>query len=205
MEERIIETHKRYSSRINLFQRFGYDIAKERDFIIEKAQPIEGKILEIGTGKGYFTVALAQKGFHFTTVDISEEEQNFAKMNIQYSGLQEPVNFVVADAHKLDFPDERFDISFGINLMHHLDRPLKVIDEFLRVTASGGKVVISDFNREGFSIVEKIHQSEGRHHHSGICTLNEIAAYAMGKGIQIERFDSKCQDLIIMRKRIVKK
>ena len=201
MDEHIIENHKRYCDRVNLFQRFGYDIAKERDFIIEKSQPIEGKILEIGTGKGYFAVALAQKGYYFTTVDISNEEQKFAKINIQFLRLQNRVNFVIADAQHLHFPDASYDISFGINLMHHLSEPLRVIDEFVRVTAPGGKIVISDFSKEGFSIVGKIHKSEGRHHNSGPCTFNEIATYAAGKRLQIERFNSKCQELLIMYKR----
>jgi len=200
MDQQIIENHKKYIYRVNLFQRFGYDIAKERDFIIEKAQPIEGKILEVGTGKGYLAVALAQKGYHFTTVDISEEEQSFAKMNIQYINLLDNVNFIVDDAENLKFKDSSFDVCFGINLVHHLSQPLKVIDEIIRVTAPGGKIVIGDFNREGFSVVEKIHESEGSKHDSGLCTLNEVISYASGKVEQIETFNSKCQDLIIIKK-----
>ena len=133
MDEQIIENHKKYAYRVNLFQRFGYDIVKERDFIVEKAQPIDGRILEVGTGKGYFTIALAQKGYHFTTVDISEEEQSFAKMNIQYLSLLNKVDFIVDDAQNLRFEDSSFDICFGINLVHHLSQPLKVIDEMIRV------------------------------------------------------------------------
>jgi len=200
MDQNILENHKRYSDRIKLFKSFGYDIEKERDFIIENSQPIEGKILEIGTGKGHFTIALAQKGYQFTTVDISEEEQSFAKMNIQHINLLDKVNFIVDDAQNLKFKDSSFDICFGINLVHHLSQPLKVIDEIIRVTAPGGKIVIGDFNREGFSIVEKMHESEGRKHDSGLCTLNEVISYASGKVEQIETFNSRCQDLIIIKK-----
>ncbi|MBU1997305.1 MAG: class I SAM-dependent methyltransferase [Candidatus Omnitrophica bacterium] len=201
MEKIVLENHERYRDRIKLFKSFGYDIDKERDFIIENAQPIEGKILELGTGKGHFAVALAQKGYQFTTVDISEEEQKFAKMNIQYLGLQDQVNFVIADAQHLHFPDASYDISFGINLIHHLSQPLKVVDEFLRVTAPKGKIVISDFSKEGFTIIKELHKSEGNHHDSGHCTLNEIAEYVLSKGFQIDKFNSKCQELIIIRKR----
>ena len=83
MDKNVLENYERYCNRIKLFKSFGYDIDKERDFVIEKAQPIERRILELGTGKGNFAVALAQKGYQITTVDISEEEQKFAKMNIQ--------------------------------------------------------------------------------------------------------------------------
>ncbi|HAB53873.1 MAG: hypothetical protein A2Y03_10665 [Omnitrophica WOR_2 bacterium GWF2_38_59] len=201
MDKNVLENYERYCNRIKLFKSFGYDIDKERDFVIEKAQPIEGRILELGTGKGNFAVALAQKGYQITTVDISEEEQKFAKMNIQYFGLLEKVNFVIADAEHLHFPDDSYDISFGINLMHHLSQPLKVLDEFLRVTSTRGKIIISDFSKEGFSIIKKIHESEGGDHNSGNCTLNEIAEYILSKGFQIDKFNSKCQELIIIRRR----
>ena len=151
--------------------------------------------------RGQVAVALAQKGYQFTTVDISEEEQSFARMNIQYLGLQSQVDFVVADAEHLHFPDDSYDISFGINLIHHLSQPLRVVDEFLRVTASNGKIVISDFSKEGFTIIKELHKSEGNHHDSGHCTLNEISEYILSKGFQFDKFNSKCQELIIIRKR----
>jgi len=204
MKKNVLENHERYRERIKLFKGFGYDIDKERDFIIENAQPIEGKILEIGTGKGHFAVALAQKGYHFTTVDISEEEQEFAKLNIQHLGLLDRVNFVIADAQHLHFSDSSYDISFGINLIHHLSQPLKVVDEFFRVTVPDGKIVISDFSKEGFEIIKELHKSEGRHHDSGHCTLNEISEYVLSKGYQIDRFSSKCQELIIIRKKVIR-
>lgn len=203
MEKNILENHERYCDRIKLFKSFGYDIEKERDFIIESAQPIEGKILELGTGKGYFAMALAQKGYQFTTVDISEEEQQSAKMNLQYLGLFNKVNFVIADASQLHFPNASYDISFGINIVHHLEQPLKVIDEFIRVVRPGGKIVISDFSKAGFDVVQKIHESLGGHHSSGLCTLNEIVEYVQVKGLQVERFASQYQDLVIMKKRSI--
>ena len=121
-------------------------------------------------------------------------------MNIQYLGLQSQVDFVVADAEHLHFPDDSYDISFGINLIHHLNRPLKVVDEFLRVTSPQGKIVISDFSKEGFAIIKELHKSEGRHHGSGQCTLNELSEYILSKGFQLKKFSSQCQELIIIRK-----
>ncbi len=200
MDKNIIENHERYCSRIKLFKNFGYDIEAERDFIINSIEPFEGEILELGTGKGHFTAALVQKGYQITTVDISEEEQEFAKLNIQYLGLLDSVSFVTADAEHLPFSDASYDMSFGVNLMHHLNQPLKVVDEFLRVTASEGIIVISDFNKEGFEIIEEIHKSEGANHNSGKCTLNEVAQYLQSKGYQVKRSSSKCQDLMIIHK-----
>jgi len=128
----------------------GYDIKKEREFILSVSQPIEGKVLEVGTGKGHFTCALAQEGYSFTSVDICDEEQKIARDNIQRLGLQDKVNFMIADAQELNFPDACFDHCFSVNMMHHLKEPLKIIDELFRVTKPGGKIIISDFNKKGF-------------------------------------------------------
>ena len=87
MEKEVLENHKKYLDRVNFYRSFGYDLEKERDFILDQSLPISGDILEIGTGKGHFALALAKRGFSFTSIDISEEEQGIAKLNIQYYTL----------------------------------------------------------------------------------------------------------------------
>ncbi len=201
MEKNVLENHERYRDRIKLFKSFGYNIDEERDFVVKNSQQIEGKILEVGTGKGHFAIALAQKGYQFTTVDVSAEEQKFAKMNIQYLGLLDKVNFVIANAERLRFPDNSYDVSFGINLIHHLSQPLNVIDEFIRVTEPNGKIILSDFTKEGFKIIKELHKSEGKIHDSGNCTLNEIAEYLLSKKLQIKKVRSNCQELMIIHSR----
>ena len=88
MEKEILENHKKYLDRVSFYRSFGYDLEKERDFILDKSLPIAGKILEIGTGKGHFALALAKRGFNFTSIDMSEEEQKIAKLNTQYYDLE---------------------------------------------------------------------------------------------------------------------
>lgn len=100
MGHEILDNHYRYLERKALHQKFGYDVEKERAFIIEKARPISGKILEAGTGKGYFTLALVQEGFCFTSFDISEVEQKYARLNLMYYGLEQQVHFDIADAER---------------------------------------------------------------------------------------------------------
>jgi len=200
MDDCIIENHKKYQERVKLFHEFGYDVAKERDFIIEKAQPIKGEILELGTGKGYFTVSLAQRGHHFTTVDISKEEQKFAHMNIQYLGLESQVSFVIDDAEKLRFRDGSFDIAFAINLIHHLDQPFKVVDELIRVVSKEGKIILSDFSKKGFELVGQIHKNEGRHHSSGKHDLMDIENYLLSKNYRVEKDCTDYQGLVVVHK-----
>ena len=197
MNEEIVENHKKCLERIDLFKSFGYDIWKERDFILEKSLPLDGMILEAGTGKGYFAIVLAQKGYHFICVDISEEEQKYAKMNIEYFGLQGHVDFKIANAEHLDFEDRSFDAVFAINMVHHLSNPYKVVDEFARVVKRTGKIVVSDFNRKGLDLVSRVHKSEGRVHPEGGAVIGEISAYLAEKGFKTENYKTVFQETVI--------
>jgi ubiquinone/menaquinone biosynthesis C-methylase UbiE len=193
----VLENHKRYLERINSYKKFGYDVERERTFILEKSKPIEGNILEIGTGKGHFTMELAKKGYSFTSVDISVEEQKFARLNVQYLKLDKQVKFKIDNAEDLSFGNESFDVVFAINLIHHLKKPFKAIDEFARVIKPKGKIVLSDFNEEGFKMMERIHCSEGKKHEAGEVTLFRISNYLKNKGFNIRIHRSEIQDIAI--------
>ncbi|MCD4778928.1 MAG: class I SAM-dependent methyltransferase [Candidatus Omnitrophica bacterium] len=197
MDKSIIENHERYCARIEMFKRSGYDIEKERNLILEKALPLKGSILEVGTGKGHFAIILAQKGYSFTSVDISEKEQEYAKMNIEYYGLQEKIDFRVEDAEQLSFENNSFDMIFAINMIHHLSSPYKVIDEFVRVVKGSGKIIVSDFNKKGLALVDKIHRSEGREHPTGRAAIDEVKNYLSDKEFETERCETVFQETII--------
>ncbi len=197
MEKTIIENYRRCLERINLYKSFGYDIEKERRFILEKALPVYGNILEVGTGKGYFTLELAKEDYYFTSVDISKEEQKFAQMNIKYFGLEKRVEFRIENAENLDFEDESFDIIFSVNTIHHLINPFKVIEELIRIIAFEGKIILSDFTKEGLEIVDKVHAIEDRIHEVSRIDLASIENYLSKKDFKFERYKSKCQEILI--------
>ncbi len=194
---KILENHERYLERANLYKRFDYDVGQERNFVLEKAKPIWGSILEVGTGKGYFTIELAKAGYGFTSVDISAEEQKFAQLNIEYFDLTKQVNFKIDDAENLSFKNESFDIVFAINVIHHFTNPLKAIYEFARVVKPKGKIILSDFNKEGFAMIDKIHISEGRKHEAGKVPLGKIGDYLKNKGFNVRKYKSKFEDVLI--------
>jgi len=197
LEEELLANHKRYLERKALYSSLGYDVDKERAFILEKAQPLYGDVLEAGTGKGHFALELAKAGYNFTTFDISETEQAFAKLNLRYFGLDKQVDFRIENGESLSFKDKSFDVIFSVNTLHHLTNPYKVIDEFLRVLSFEGKLVLSDFTQEGLVLMGKIHASEGNIHEVGKTTLADVEKYLMGKGFKITKISSKFQEVLI--------
>jgi len=201
----VIENHRKYLERKSLYKSFGYDVDKERAFIIEKARPFHGKILEAGTGKGHFALALAKDGRKFTTFDISEEEQKFAKLNLKFFGLDHSADFRIEDGEHLSFKDKSFDVVFSVNTIHHLFNPYQVIDEFIRVLSFKGKFVLSDFTKDGLKIMDKIHATEGRKHEVSKTTLSDINKYLINKGFRTEKQKSSFQEVLIAYRKIIKK
>jgi len=194
---KVLENHKAYLKRNKLYKGFGYDIDKERDFILEAAMPLSGKILEAGTGKGHFALALAKQGYSFVTFDISEEEQRFARLNIAYSDLEKQVGFRIEDGERTSFANASFDVVFSVNVIHHLANPYKVIDELIRVLAPGGKLIISDFSKKGFGVMDKIHALDGKKHESGKASLLDIEKYMAKKGFSIKKAKSAYQHIVV--------
>ncbi|MBN1365014.1 MAG: methyltransferase domain-containing protein [Syntrophaceae bacterium] len=197
IENELIENHQRYLEWAELYRKFGYDVNDERAFIINKSQPIAGNILEIGTGKGYFTLALARAGFNFFSFDISEVEQRYALLNLMYYGLQQHVTFGVADVECIPCDDGFFDVIFAVNMIYHLFSIHKICDEFIRILSSNGKIVLSDFNKKGLEILDKIHSVEGRQHEVSGGTLNEASAVLTNRGFKLKEYHSETQDLIV--------
>lgn len=54
---------------------------------------------------------------------------------------------VVADAGKIPYPDESFDLVFADNVMEHIDEPDQVFSEIERVLRPGGKLLFKTPNK----------------------------------------------------------
>jgi ubiquinone/menaquinone biosynthesis C-methylase UbiE len=197
LDKKVIENHKLYLERVKFYRNFGYDLEKERDFILDKSLPLSGDILEIGTGKGHFALALTKRGFHFTSIDISSQEQEIAKLNLRYFGLEKQADFRIKDASYLDFPDESFNAILSINVFHHLQDPLQVLNEISRLLKPSGKIVLSDFTQKGMDIINRCHTQEGRTHDYLENGLGQAKDFFTHKGFDIKEFKSNVQAVLV--------
>lgn len=112
----------------------------------------EMKILDIGTGPGFFPMILSAAGYTVTAVDYTEEMLEKAKENLgKYTkyGL-ERVTLQRMDAQNLEFADGTFDVVISRNLTWNLEKPEQAYQEWMRVLKPGGVLLNFDANWYGY-------------------------------------------------------
>jgi ubiquinone/menaquinone biosynthesis C-methylase UbiE len=99
--------------------------------------------LEIGSGTGYFTLNLLRAGLigEATCSDISPGMLETLQVNAARLGLD--VTTEPADAERLPFADESFDLVLGHAVLHHIPDLPRAFAEFERVLAPGGTVLFA--------------------------------------------------------------
>lgn len=186
-KKEILENQARLEERNHIYRRYGYDSRRAVRFILARARPLSGRVLEIGTGKGRFLVELAKRATRVVTVDTNPAEQRYARLNAALAGLGRRIRFVIADGAHLPFSDGSFDAVASMNALHHIRDLDAVLDEMLRVVKAGGKIVLADFDAVGFRIFDRIHKDEGRTHERLPYRWSRIAARLRRAGCKVRR------------------
>jgi SAM-dependent methyltransferase len=118
-----------------------FQAAKEQTYARLALEPGD-RVLDIGCGSGTDVRAMAAMvgatgravGLDGSATMIAAARERSAE-----SGL--PVEFLVGDAHRLDFPDASFDGCRTDRVLLHLADPAQVIREIARVLRPGGRAV----------------------------------------------------------------
>ena len=90
--------------------------------ISEKLHPAN-KILEIGAGAGISSIFINHSNIDRTDY-LSWEENKLVKGGI--------------NAEKMPYPNNSYDVVFGVDVLHHLNSPINALQEISRVLKNGG-------------------------------------------------------------------
>lgn len=107
------------------------------------------RILDIGTGPGFFPILLKRMGYiHVTAIDTSEKMLAIAKENLALFGgdKEDNICFQQMDAQKLPFLKESFDLILVRNVTWNLENPKEAYENWLKVLKKGGKLLVYDAN-----------------------------------------------------------
>ncbi len=132
----------------------------------EKALCQPYRILDVGCGIGGSTLYLTQKFSSLaqpskriaqnnlksdggvdrvtaTGITLSPVQANRATERAKIAGLESNVNFLVADALNMPFPDESFDLVWSLESGEHMPDKIKFLQECCRVLKPGGTLILA--------------------------------------------------------------
>jgi ubiquinone/menaquinone biosynthesis C-methylase UbiE len=199
-----VETNRRhYNERIAVYRRHGHDREAAIRFVIDVAEPLTEPVLDVGTGKGFAAVEIARRGAAVTSVDLSEEELRFAHLNARAASVDSRIEFHVTDAERLPFEDERFNLITMVNVLHHLESYRGIVAEIARVLTPDGRFVLADFTAEGFEILDRVHEKEGRvHDRPGRFSVEDVARALPDFGMACRERDTRFQECVMVARKV---
>ncbi|MBR1580171.1 MAG: class I SAM-dependent methyltransferase [Selenomonadaceae bacterium] len=111
------------------------------------------RILDVGTGAGFFALLMARRGHEVIGVDMSREMIKRARLNADDLKLR--AEFRLMNAQRLDFDDETFDAVLSRNLTWTLPDVERAYRDWHRVLKVGGVMLNfdSDYGDKDFGDV----------------------------------------------------
>jgi len=204
MEDRedIVRRKASFLVRTEHYLSLGYDRFAAADFVVKTGGRLSGPALDIGTGKGLTAMAMARRGLDVVSVDPDADEQALAFLLAAEEGLKDRICFVRGDASMLPYSEDHFGCAALVDVLHHLQDPVPVLEEAARVLKPSGILILADFSPEGFELVARVHQEEGREHPVSGVTLESAASFLSGRGFEVAvRLSVHKHDVIVLAKR----
>jgi len=88
-------------------------------------------------------------GARVSGIDLTEEALANVSHRIQVYGLPQPESLQVADAEKLPFASDSFDLGYSWGVLHHTPDTARALSELVRVVRPGGEIKVMLYNRHG--------------------------------------------------------
>jgi len=201
--EELDRKRKELSERVELYRQYGHDREKAIGFVVDCAEPIEGPVLDIGTGRGFTAVELARRGHKVVSVDISSEALQDAYIFAKAEGVADRVEFRLVDGGKLPFEDGSFKLVAIVNVLHHLGEFEETLKEIARVLVPDGRMLLADFTEEGFEIIDKLLTDEGRgHDRAGNHTIDDVVEVMHRYGMQCIMRDTRFNEYVLLARKV---
>ena len=126
----------------------------------------ESQVLEVACNMGTTAMEIAtQFQCHITGIDMDKQALEKAKKNIADHGLSDLVTIQMADASKLPFDDNSFDvvINEAMLTMYGDKAKAKLLQEYYRVLKPGGRLLTHDIafktQQDSSHVVSEMHEA----------------------------------------------
>jgi SAM-dependent methyltransferase len=148
--------------------------------------PAGGSVLDAGAGEGAFTSWLAERGYRVVAAGIEVHQYRFAGARYVQTNLDEG----------LPFRSGSLEGIIAIEVIEHLENPLRLFREAARCLADGGWIVVTTPNVQSISsrlsfLIRAHHLYFGRRDYDGNghispVGLDQIVAVAERTGLHVD-------------------
>lgn len=130
------------------FRRIEESRYRDEPFIHEVAQFTRHRgrdVLEVGVGAGTDHLQFARAGAVCHGVDLTQAAIDLTSRRLELEGLTSDLRRV--DAEELPFDEGTFDVVYSWGVIHHSDKPERIVSEIHRVLRPGGELIAMMYKR----------------------------------------------------------
>lgn len=113
--------------------------------LIRKLTQKKGKILEIGSGHGFFLEMMRKSGYKMTGIEISKEKRKFSKRVTDVKVLDVNINEEMPDVGN-------FDVIVMFQVLEHIIDPIGFLRNVRKLLKSNGKIIVEVPNCDDFQL-----------------------------------------------------
>jgi SAM-dependent methyltransferase len=95
----------------------------------------DGRLLDVGTGFGFFLAEMKRRGWDVTGVEISQKAMDYARDVLGLTIYPGPLE-------KVGFPENHFDVVTGFYVIEHIPNPVVFLKECYRILKPGGLLLL---------------------------------------------------------------
>ncbi|MBP2623762.1 class I SAM-dependent methyltransferase [Streptococcus oricebi] len=170
------------------------------DWLIEQGKfSADKKVLEVACNMGTTTVELAKTyGCQITAIDLDAKALDQARANAEKAAVTELVSFEKANAMKLPYEDNSFDIVINEAMltMQTEKGKNKCLDEYYRVLKPGGVLLTHDVMLKRQD--EAVRQELSKAIHVNVGPLTEGGWIQLARGHQFHKVETFAGDMTLM-------
>jgi ubiquinone/menaquinone biosynthesis C-methylase UbiE len=115
--------------------------------------PLGSHVLDLGSGAGVYSVALAKRGYFVEAVDAAPAMIENTRRHAVEAQVNDRVTTSVGSVYHLAFPNEAFSMALAIGVIPWLESPQKAVAELARVIKPGGYLVMTADNRKRLDVL----------------------------------------------------
>ena len=123
-----------------------YMLGRKARLVSQRSGLKKGRLLDIGTGTGYFSHAMKVRGWEVSAIEKSPQARSFAKENFQLE--------VEAPEALQQMPNQHYDVVTLWHVMEHLEHLNETWEELARILKDSGTMIIAVPNPNSFDAMK---------------------------------------------------